>query len=153
LAHTIPNEGSYTADELARMKQQRTALIPTLTLWTTVVSDPAVQDQLVRAGVNELKAFFSEGGTILFGTDVGFIAQYSTTQEFEFMGRAMDWQEVLAALTTGPAEHFREASKRRVEKGMDADFVVLDGDPAADVRNLARVVYTVRGRKVIYSAK
>jgi len=30
LAHTIPNEGSFTADELARMKQQGTALIPTL---------------------------------------------------------------------------------------------------------------------------
>jgi hypothetical protein len=33
-----------------------------------------VADQLVQAGVNELKQYFSEGGTIniLFGTDVGF---------------------------------------------------------------------------------
>jgi imidazolonepropionase-like amidohydrolase len=153
LAHTIPSEGSYTADELARMKRQRTALIPTLTLWTTVVSDPAVQDQMVQAGVNELKAYFSQGGTILFGTDVGFITKYNTTQEFEFMGRAMAWQDVLASLTTNPAEYFKEPSKGRVEKGMDADFVVLDGDPAADVRNFARVVYTIRGGKVIYSAK
>jgi imidazolonepropionase-like amidohydrolase len=153
LAHTIPNEGSYTTEELARMKQQRTALIPTLTLWTTVVSDSAVQDQLVGAGVNELKAFFSEGGTILFGTDVGFITKYDTTQEFEFMGRAMGWQDVLAALTTNPAEYFKEPSKGRVEKGMDADFVVLDADPAADVRNFAKVAYTIRGGKVIYSAK
>ncbi len=30
LAHTIPTEGSFTAAELARMKQQHTALIPTL---------------------------------------------------------------------------------------------------------------------------
>jgi imidazolonepropionase-like amidohydrolase len=153
LAHTIPNEGSYTADELARMKQQRTALIPTLTLWTTVVSDPAVQDQMVQAGVNELKAYFSQGGTILFGTDVGFSTKYNTTQEFEFMGRAMGWQDVLASLTTNPAEYFREPSKGRVEKGLDADFVVLEGDPAADVRNFAKVAYTIRGGKVIYPAK
>lgn len=72
LAHTIPREGQYTAEELAGMKRQRTALIPTLTLWTTVVQEPVAADQLVQAGVNELKQYFSEGGTILFGTDVGF---------------------------------------------------------------------------------
>ena len=153
LAHTIPSEGSYTADELARMKQQHTALIPTLTLWTTVVPDPTIQDQLVQVGVNELKAYFSEGGTILFGTDVGFTTKYNTMQEFEFMGRAMGWQDVLASLTTNPAEYFREPSKGRLEKGMDADLVVLNGDPAADVRNFAKVAYTIRGGKVIYSTK
>jgi imidazolonepropionase-like amidohydrolase len=152
LAHTIPAD-SFTPDEIARMKQQHTALIPTLTLWTTVVPDPAIQAQLVQAGVNELKAYFSEGGTILFGTDVGFITVYNTSQEFEFMGRAMGWKDVLASLTTNPAEYFKQPSKGRVEKGMDADFVVLDADPAADVRNLAKVAYTVRDGKVIYSAK
>ena len=86
LAHTIPTESGYTADELSRMKQQHTALIPTLTLWTTVVSDPAVADRLVQSGVDELKAYFSEGGTILFGTDVGFQTKYDTTQEIRIHG-------------------------------------------------------------------
>ena len=36
---------------------------------------------------------------------------------------------------------------------MDADFVVLDADPAADVKNFAKVRYTVRGGKVIYKEK
>ncbi len=153
LAHTIPNEGSFTAEELARMKQQGTALIPTLSLWTTVVSDPAIQNQLVQAGVNELKAYFSEGGTILFGTDVGFIPNFDTTQELEFMGRAMGWKDVLASLTINPAKYFKEPSKGRVEIGMDADLVVLEADPSTDVRNLAKVAYTIRGGKVIYSAK
>jgi imidazolonepropionase-like amidohydrolase len=151
LAHTIPTEGHYTADELSRMKQQRTALIPTLTLWTMVVSDPAVADQLVQSGVDELKSYFSQGGTVLFGTDVGFQSKYDTTQEFEFMGRAMAWGDILASLTTHPAEFFKETAKGRIEKGMTADLVVLDGDPASDVRNLAKVAYTIRGGKVIYS--
>jgi imidazolonepropionase-like amidohydrolase len=153
LAHTIPTRDGFTADELASMKRQRTALIPTLTLWTTVVPDTTIQNQLVQGGVEELKAYFSAGGTILFGTDVGFITTYDTTQEFEFMGRAMGWKDVLASLTTNPAEYFKQSSKGRVEKGMDADLVVLDGDPVADVRNFAKVVYTIRGGKVIYSAK
>jgi len=36
---------------------------------------------------------------------------------------------------------------------MDADLVVLDADPAVDVRNLARMAYTVRAGKVIYEEK
>ena len=153
LAHTIPTEGHYTPDELSRMKQQHTALIPTLTLWTTVVSDPAVADKLVQSGVDELKSFFSQGGTVLFGTDVGFQSKFDTTEEYEFMGRAMPWHDILASLTTNPAGFFKDAAKGRVEEGMTADLVVLDGDPASDVRNLAKVAYTIRGGKIIYSSK
>lgn len=153
LAHTIPTERSFTAAELAQMKRQHTALIPTLTLWTTVTSDPNLAEQLVQAGADELESYFSQGGTILFGTDVGFTSKYDTAQEFEFMGRAMGWRDILASLTTNPSAFFKTATSGRVEKGMDADLVVLDADPAADVRNLARVAYTIRGGKVIYQKK
>ena len=91
------------------------------------------------------RRFFSEGGTILFGTDVGFITKYDTALEFEFMGRAMGWRDILASLTTNPSDYFKAASKGRVEKDMDADLVVLDADPAVDVRNFAKVAYTIRG--------
>jgi hypothetical protein len=101
------------------MKRQHTALIPTLTLWT-VVQDPVAADQLVQAGVNELKQYFSGGGTILFGTDVGFQSKYDTTEEFEFMGRAISWREVLASLTTNPSEFFKANSKGRIENGLEA---------------------------------
>ena len=153
LAHTIPWEGHYTDDELALMERQHVALIPTLMEWTTVVSDPAVAERLVQSGVDEVKQYASRGGTILFGTDVGFQSGSETTQEFEFMGRVMGWKGVLASLTTNPAEQFKATTKGRVEKGMDADLVVLDADPAADVKNLAKVKYTVRGGEVIYGEK
>jgi imidazolonepropionase-like amidohydrolase len=150
LAHTIPTEGSFTAAELTQMKRQHTALIPTLTLWTTVVDNPNAAERLVQAGADELKAYFSQGGTILFGTDVGFTSKYDTAQEFEFMGRAMGWRDILASLTTNPSLYFKAATKGRIEKGMDADLVVLDADPAIDVRNLAKVAYTIKGGKIIY---
>jgi imidazolonepropionase-like amidohydrolase len=150
LAHTIPTEGQFTPAELSRMKQQHTALIPTLTLWTTVVQDPAVQDRLVQAGVDELKTYFSQGGTILFGTDVGFQSKYDTSQELEFMGQAMPWRDILASLTTNPAVFFKATTKGRVEKGMDADLVILDADPASDVRNFAKVACTIREGRIIY---
>ncbi len=43
LAHTVPSEPNYTAEELALFKSQHTALIPTLTLWTTI-ENSAVAD-------------------------------------------------------------------------------------------------------------
>ena len=153
LAHTVPWEGHYTVDELAQMKRQHVALIPTLMEWTTVVSDPTVAGRLVQAGVDELKSYFSAGGTILFGTDVGFQTGPDTTQELDFMGRAMGWKDILASLTTNPAAFFKAPMKGRVERDMDADFIVLNADPAADIKNLAKVKYTVRGGKVIYDGK
>ena len=155
LAHTIPSqgsEGSFSAEELAQMKRQHTALIPTLTLWTTVVADPVITDQLVSNGVGQLKAYFSEGGTILFGTDVGFTSRYDTAQEFEYMGRAIGWRDVLASLTSNPSTFFKQPGKGRLEQGMTADLVVLDADPASDVKNLSKVAYTIRQGRIIYSS-
>jgi len=151
LAHTIPSaEFHYAAQELARFKAQHTALIPTLTLWTTIVKDQAVTEKAVQAGVDQLKAFSSNGGVVLFGTDVGFITIYDTSTEVEVMHRALSTGEVLASLTTNPATYFKAVNKGFVEKAFDADLVVLDGDPAADVRNLARVTYTIRDGRIIY---
>jgi imidazolonepropionase-like amidohydrolase len=152
LAHTIPTEGHYKPEELATMKRQYTALIPTLTLWTTVTPNVDAQKYLVQAGADELKAFAAAGGIVLFGTDVGFTTKYDTAEEYEYMGRAMTWSEILASLTTNPSQLFKASTKGRVEKDMDADLVVLKGDPAADVRNFGRVAYTVRAGKVIWEA-
>ncbi|MGO8907949.1 MAG: amidohydrolase family protein [Bradyrhizobium sp.] len=87
---------------------------------------------------------------VLFGTDVGFTKIYDTTLEYELMHRALSQRQVLASLTTNPAQYFNAAKKGRVERGFDGDLVVLDGDPMADVRNLARVAYTIRGGQIIY---
>jgi imidazolonepropionase-like amidohydrolase len=150
LAHTVPSEPNYTADELARFKAQHTALIPTLSLWTTILSDPTVTAQLVQTGVDQLKAFSANGGAVLFGTDTGFTTIYDTSLELELMHRALSESEVLAALTTNPAAYFKATKKGRVEKGFDADLAVLDADPASDVRNLAKVAYTIRAGRIIY---
>jgi imidazolonepropionase-like amidohydrolase len=150
LAHTVPSESGYTPEQLARFKAQGVALIPTLSLWTTVVSSPAIATRLVDSGVNQLKAFSDNGGLVIFGTDVGFTRLYDTSLEYELMHRALSATQVLASLTTNPARYFKAATKGRVEKGFDADLVVLDGDPMTDARNLAKVAFTIRASRIIY---
>jgi len=150
LAHIVPGEPSYTPEQLARFKSQGIALIPTLSLFATSVGGPALAARLVESGVSQLKGFSENGGPVLFGTDVGFTQVYDTSLEYEFMHRALSESQVLASLTTNPALYFKAATKGKVEKGFDADLVVLDGDPMTDVRNLAKVAYTIRAGKVIY---
>jgi imidazolonepropionase-like amidohydrolase len=150
LAHTIPGDFSYTPEELARFRSQHTALIPTLTLWTTIVPDASVTAQIVQSAVAQLKSFAANGGSVLFGTDVGFIQVYDTSLEVEFMHRALSTSQILASLTTNPAAYFKAAKKGQIQKGFDADLVILDADPATDVHNLAKVAYTLRGGQIIY---
>ena len=155
LAHTIPIEQSYTAEELQRMKSQHTALEPTLTLWEVELEkDHASQDDIpafVQRGIDELKAFFTQGGTVLFGTDVGYTQHYDTMEEYVLMAKSgMTWRDILASLTTNPATFFKADSTGELANGKNADMVVLDGDPASDVRNFARVDSTIRGGKIIY---
>ncbi len=155
LAHTIPMEFDWTPQELQRMKERHVALIPTLSLFPDEVrkagGGEADRAAILQSAVTELKTYFSEGGTILFGTDVGYTQLYDTTSEYEYMGRAgMNWRDILASLTANPATFFRAGRTGKVITGYAADLVVLDADPANDVRNFAKVSYTIRAGKVIY---
>ena len=133
------------------------ALIPTLTLWQ-VASKGASPEELEK-GMNtvvlpELRAY-SEAGGQLVGTDVGYIEQFDTSEEFVWMFHAgMSFQQILASLTTNPAERFGYATHSgRIAKGMDADIVILRADPAQDPTAFSKVRYTIRSGNLIYSEK
>jgi imidazolonepropionase-like amidohydrolase len=155
LAHTIPMEYDWTPEELERMKAQHVALIPTLSLFPDEVRKEGGSEQakagILKGAVAQLKGYFDKGGTILFGTDVGYTQLYDTTSEYEYMLRAgMNWRDILASLTTNPAAFFKAGHTGAIVPGAAADLVVLDADPAVDVRNFAKVGYTIRAGKVIY---
>jgi len=150
MAHTVAGQRGYPPEQLARFKQQGIALTPTLSLFAKLPLPAEIVGRIVDNIVGQLRSFSENGNTVLFGTDVGYIQLYDTTLEYELMHRALSERQVLASLTTNPAGYFKATKKGRVEKGFDADLVVLDGDPVADVHNLAKVAYTIRAGKVIY---
>ena len=150
MAHTVAGQRGYPPEQLARFKEQGTALTPTLSLFAKLPLPAEIVGRIVDNIVGQLRSFSENGNTVLFGTDVGYTQLYDTTLEYELMHRALSERQVLASLTTNPAGYFKAASKGRVEKGFDADLAVLDGDPLADVKNLAKVAYTIRAGKVIY---
>jgi imidazolonepropionase-like amidohydrolase len=157
LAHTTPTDDLWSPSFVHRLTAAHMALTPTLTLWE-VVSPNATPDELEK-GMNraaqQLGAFYQAGGQVLFGTDVGFIEHFDTSEEFNWMSRAgMSFQGILASLTTNPAQRFGYATHSgRIAKGMDADLVVLSADPAQNTSAFSKVRYTIRGGDIIYAEK
>ncbi len=135
------------------------ALIPTLKLFESELAKAgapeSVRERFARNAAQQLKAYADAGGTILFGTDVGFIEDTDTTRELRLMADAgLDWRAILASLTTAPAARYGFATRKgRVAAGMDADLVVLATDPASDPAAFAAVRATIRGGEVLYRAR
>ena len=161
LAHTFPSEltGPWDRSLPLRIREAGMALIPTLKLWqyeARRLGVSATRAELARVNAAaQLKAFADAGGQLLFGTDVGYMADYDPTDEYLLMQQAgLSFSQVLASLTTGPAVRFaRAAHSGRIAPGMDADLVVIEGNPERDISALARVRYAVRQGRVVYDGK
>jgi imidazolonepropionase-like amidohydrolase len=164
LAHVTTSESgekgtTWPPELIARMKAAHMSLIPTLTLWDVELqkgnASPEATQQVIALAVSQLHAYASAGGQILFGTDIGYIDHYDTAEEFQLMSRAgMTFPQILASLTTTPAQRFGYASHRgRIAAGFDADLVVLKSDPAADVTALSHVAYTIRDGKILFNSQ
>jgi imidazolonepropionase-like amidohydrolase len=154
LAHTTPQSGPWNESVLAAMSQARVALIPTLSFWRYQVRHEriSVADGLEETAIGQLRSWVAAGGVVLFGTDLGWVTDYDPTGEYVLMAKAgMTFPQILASLTTAPAERFG-ASKQlgRIAQGFIADLTVLRTDPTKDIRALAAVDYTIRDGKVIY---
>jgi imidazolonepropionase-like amidohydrolase len=135
LVHTTPQIGPWGPELVAKMRASNIALIPTLKLWRFELmkdkAPAAVIEQFQQRGVAQLREYFSAGGQILFGTDVGYMTDYSTEEEYTKMAEAgMGYRDILASLTTIPAaRHGRGERLGRVAVGFDADVAVLRSDP------------------------
>jgi len=154
IAHTTPHSGPWDETILASMKERSVALTPTLTLWKYYMRHDCLsaQEQVANTGVGQLRAWLACGGTVLFGTDLGAV-EYDPTEEYSLMTQAgMSFRQILASLTTAPADRFGESQRSgRIAAGLQADLIVLAGDPSKDIQALTAVEYTLRGGKIIYA--
>ena len=152
MAHTVPGRHrAITPEQLARFKSQGIALMPTLSLFTTVVLRPDGDGPPGRGDRQPAQADFrTTAASFCLGPTSASPSSMTPRSNTNSCTGRFRRAQVLASLTTNPARYFKAAKKGRVEKGFDADLVVLDGDPMTDVRNLAKVAYTIRAGKVIY---
>lgn len=152
LAHAADDTRGIDQALLASAVEKNMAMIPTLKMFaSTVTTDTHYMDPIC----DEVRQFHALGGQLLFGTDVGYMTDYSTDGEFVELGKSgLNWQDVLAMLTTNPAARMGVSeSKGSVTPGKLADLTILSADPAQDLTNFARVQMVIRSGRLIWERK
>jgi imidazolonepropionase-like amidohydrolase len=149
LAHAPDSTEGIDRALFATMVRQNMAMIPTLKMFaTTVTKNPAYLNPIYA----EVRQFHQLGGQLIFGTDVGYMQDYTTQGEFSTLaGCGLTPMDILAMLTTNPASRFGVSdSKGTVTAGKLADLTILDADPAQDPAAFSQVRMTIRSGRVIY---
>jgi len=148
LAHAPDAPQGIDGEFLRRVVASRMAMVPTLKMFRTTVSSDRGYLQPIYEVV---RRFHELGGELLFGTDVGYMTDYSTEGEFSALAECdLNWREILRMLTEGPALRFSATDSGVIAPGKRADLVILDSDPSRDVRAFARVWSTVRRGQVLW---
>ncbi len=158
--------GTYLDDESIRlMRRDGVWLVPTLMAGDYVARiaagpdnffTPAQTAKALQAGplMLEMARRAHDGGVrIAFGTDSGVSAHGDNAGEFALLARAgLTPLEAVQTATVNAAAHLRIADEAgRIAVGMPADLVAVAGDPLADVTELERVRFVMKGG-VVYRA-
>ena len=159
--------GTYLDDESIRLfRREGTYLVPTLLAGDYVARiasgadnffTPAQTAKALEAGPKmlDMARRAHEGGVrIAFGTDSGVSAHGDNAQEFALLVRAgLTPLEAIQAATVGAAAHLRiDGEAGRIAPGLPADLIAVAGDPLADVTELERVRFVMKGG-VVYRAE
>jgi len=144
LAHAPDTVEGIDDALLMELVAHHMAMIPTLKLFS---EDSSILS--IRAIVSK---FHQLGGSLIFGTDTGFVTDYDLTEEYRELALAnLSFKDVLAMLTTAPVARLGLKDEGRVAVGLLADLTVLAADPSSqNLSAFTQVRYTIRGGRVIF---
>ncbi len=152
--------GTYLdAESIRLMRREGVYLVPTLMAGDYVARvasgpdnffTPAQTAKALEAGplMLAMAGRAHDGGVrIAFGTDSGVSAHGDNAQEFALLARAgLTPLEAIQTATVNAAAHLKiEAEAGRLAPGMPADLIAVSGDPLADVTELERVRFVMKG--------
>jgi len=152
LAHPPDMTGGVDESLLGEIVTRGISMIPTLQMFERTVS---TSRSYLEPIYEIVRRFHALGGSLLFGTDVGFMTDYSIDDELKgLVGCGLAPREILRSLTTAPAERFGVGQVvGTVVPGARADLVLLDADPFENPRAFTRVHATVRGGRILHLRK
>jgi imidazolonepropionase-like amidohydrolase len=158
--------GTYADDEaFAAFKEHGAYLVPTIIAGKTVAEmatvpgyfHPTVQAKAERIGPLIQGMFgraYAAGVKIAFGTDSGVSEHGDNAREFGYMVEAgMPPMEAILSATRGASDLLGAADRvGSIQAGRFADVIAVTGDPLADISELRRVTFVMKGG-VVYKGQ
>lgn len=153
---TIEHGDGATAETYQLMIENNVALCPTLAAGDAIAqyggwnkgfdADPP----RIRDKRKSFKAALDAGVTICFGGDVGVYPHGDNVRELEMMvDYGMSANDVLRAATSVNASLFHIDDKvGKIEAGMLADIIAVEGDPSTDISALRKVLLVMKDGKI-----
>ncbi len=145
--------GDGATDEIYKLMRERgVALCPTLAAgdavsqyggWNKGVDS---EPERIVSKRKSFKAALDAGVTICFGGDVGVYAHGDNVRELELMvDYGMNTMDVLRTATSVNAQIFHlSGTVGRVQAGLRADLIAVEGDPGKDISNLRNVRWVMK---------
>jgi imidazolonepropionase-like amidohydrolase len=114
--------------------------------------DPAIASKALEKHQEVTRILYESGGLVVGGTDCGGIPYpppgYALWREIELMAEAIGTMAAFKAVTSVAARYLRKQEDiGSVAPGRYADFMIVDGDPLRNVRELRKITTVYRGGK------
>ncbi len=149
---TIEHGDNGTEEVFKLMKEKKVALCPTLAASEAYESykgwrkgsDPDPERIIEKK--KSFTAALRSGVTICMGGDVGVFSHGDNAREMELMVEyGMKPVDVLRSATSVNADVFGYADKLgRINKGLLADIIAVEGDPSIDIKNTKKVILVIK---------
>jgi len=144
--------GPLTAENIDLMKIHKVSYTPTLLAAFSIreMIKKATGRDLYAEHVASLKAAFAKGVPILFGSDLGVFGPDRVPEEFRHMVDAgMTPTDALRTATINAAKALgMESMIGALNIGMQADIIATAGNPLANIDEIGKVTFVMRGGKV-----
>ena len=151
---TIEHGVQLSDEDIQQFKAKGIYLIPTLYHYQLEREHDAKKyggHSVAEVSEPNFRRAVAAGVKIAFGTGVGPFPHGTQTKEFEYMVKfGMTPLQVLRAATVVNAQMMGwDAKVGSIEPGKFADFVAVCGDPLADITELERVKFVMKGGQVM----
>jgi len=146
---SIEHGNLIDAESVSIMLEHHTTLVPTLVVYRALVEEGveaglpaelvAKTYSVLDAGIAALEMAYNKGVHIAYGTDLLGSMHRRQSEEFDIRKDVVSAADLIRQATINAAKLFQMQDRiGQVAVGYEADLIVIDGDPLANISLLAR---------------